>query len=91
METNDGKKKNEGPGSEGICLRDRERLTDKEQVMLEFMAAHLREHGYPPTIRELCELSGYSSPATTMAHVKSLEKKGFIARRTMSPRAITLL
>ena len=76
---------------EGICLADRERLTDKEQVMLDWISTHVREYGYPPTIRELCEMTGYSSPATTMARVRSLEKKGYLARKTLSPRAITLL
>lgn len=76
---------------ESIFLADRERLTDKEQVMLDWISTHVREYGYPPTIRELCEMTGYSSPATTMARVRSLEKKGYLARKTLSPRAITLL
>ena len=85
------REKNDETRQDGICLADRERLTDKEQVMLEYIAAHLRMHGYPPTFRELCELAGCTSPSTTLARVRSLERKGFIFRKPMSPRAITLL
>jgi repressor LexA len=91
MEKENKKKTNDDVEREGICLADRERLTDKEQVMLEFIAAHLRNHGYPPTFRELCELTGCTSPSTTLARVRSLERKGFIFRKPLSPRAITLL
>ena len=85
------KKTNDDVERKGISLADRERLTDKEQVMLDWISTHVREYGYPPTIRELCEMTGYSSPATTMARVRSLEKKGYLVRKTLSPRAITLL
>jgi SOS-response transcriptional repressor LexA len=91
MEKNGRKKKNDILGLTAICFSDWERLTEKERVMMEFMAAYTREHGYVPAFRDLCELTGCASPLTTLVRVWALEMKGFISRRHALLRAIALL
>lgn len=40
----------------------------------------VEENGYVPTIRELGDYVGFSSPATTHFYLSQLEKKGCIKR-----------
>ena len=39
---------------------------------------HLSEHGYAPTIRELCELTGLASTQTGFRHLTTLERRAYI-------------
>ncbi len=50
----------------------------------------VKDKGYPPSVREICEATGLHSTSTVHAHLKRLEKKGLIARDSMKPRAISL-
>ena len=36
--------------------------------------------GYGPTVREVCQTLGLSSPSTVHVHLKALEDKGYIKR-----------
>lgn len=74
-----------------ISLKDRKRLTDTEQKVLESISAYQRRHGYAPTVRELCPLVGLSSTSSVAAHLMALEKKGFLERKASSPRAMLIL
>ena len=49
---------------------------------------YLSEHGYAPTIRELCELTGLASTQTVFHHLAELERRGLIERLPQSGRAI---
>ena len=55
-----------------------EKLTDKQEIVLDIIKGYIQEHGYSPTIRELCEIVGVNSPATMHYHLKRLKKKGYI-------------
>lgn len=63
-------------------------LTPKRREILEFMASELREHGYPPSVREIGEAVGLASSSTVHIHLKVLEKHGFLLRDPTKPRAI---
>ena len=45
-----------------------EKLTKRQEDTLNFIKSFMVEHGYPPTVREICEALGVSSPATIHAH-----------------------
>ena len=63
-------------------------LTDRQRQILEVIEAHLHEHGYPPSVREIGEAVGLTSPSTVHAHLATLQKNGFLRRDPTKPRAI---
>ena len=63
-------------------------LTDKRRQILDFIIAFQRDHGYPPSVREIGERVGLSSSSTVQSHLKSLEKRGLIHRDPTKPRAL---
>src|SRR5215212_11320786 len=48
----------------------------------------MRERGYPPSVREIGESVGLTSPSTVHSHLASLEKMGFLRRDPTKPRAL---
>lgn len=68
-----------------------EELTNRQKEILDYIKVFMVKHGFPPTIREICEGTGVSSPATIHAHLEHLEKKGVIKRRDTKNRALELL
>jgi repressor LexA len=67
-----------------------DKLTKRQGEVLEVIARHLDEVGYPPTIRELGDALGISSTNGVNDHLKALERKGYLTRedgksRTMRP------
>ena len=68
-----------------------EKLTQKQENVLNYVKSFIVSHGYPPTVREIGKALNTSSPATIHAHLNNLEKKGFIRKDTSKNRAIELL
>ncbi|BBJ27784.1 SOS-response repressor and protease LexA [Athalassotoga saccharophila] len=50
----------------------------------------MNKNGYPPTIREISDHFGFSSPSGALAHVEAIEKKGYI-KRDKASRGIKVL
>jgi len=67
-----------------------EDLTGKQEQVLKFLIDFNAEHGFPPTIRELCEHFGFKSLNTAHFHLRSLEKKRYIQIHPGKGRGITL-
>ena len=63
-------------------------LTGKRREILDFIAAQLRERGYPPSVREIGEAVGLASSSTVHTHLTTLQKQGFLRRDPTKPRAI---
>jgi repressor LexA len=55
--------------------------TDRELEVLEFMRSFQREHGMPPTAREVCKAFGFSSTNSAVEYFKRLENKGLVMHR----------
>lgn len=66
------------------------RLTDRQRQVLEFIDSEVRRKGYPPSVREIGEAVGLSSPSTVHAHLGALQDKGYIHRDPTKPRALEL-
>lgn len=66
-------------------------LSAKQRQILEYMKQEVREKGYPPSVREICEAVGLKSTSTVHGHLSRLEKKGLIRRDPTKPRAIEIL
>ena len=56
-------------------------LSAKQRQILEYMKAEVREKGYPPSVREICDAVGLKSTSTVHGHLSRLEKKEFIVLR----------
>lgn len=65
-------------------------LSDKQQVILDYLKQETMAKGYPPSVREICEAVGLKSTSTVHGHLERLEKKGFIRRDPTKPRAIEI-
>ena len=68
-----------------------EKLTSKQENVLEFLKKSIANNGYPPTVREIGSALDISSPATVHAHLSHLVEKGFIKKDDAKNRAIELL
>ena len=68
-----------------------EKLTKRQEEILNYIKEYIVNHGYPPTVREIGADLGVSSPATIHAHLKNLEEKGVILKKETKNRAIELL
>ncbi|WP_375663928.1 LexA family protein, partial [Bartonella sp. CL63NXGY] len=47
-------------------------------------------HGYPPTVREICSAVGLSSTSTVHAHIKHLITNGYLQKDPSKPRALEI-
>ena len=57
-----------------------EKLTVKQERVLNELKKYLAKKGYPPTVRELCELTNLNSTATIHVHLDHLQEKGYIKK-----------
>ncbi len=64
-------------------------LTERQGDILRFISAFAREHGYPPTVREIGEHFGFLWPAAR-GHLKALERKGAIKINPSKSRGIEI-
>ena len=67
-----------------------EKVTKRQQAVLDCIEECIREKGYGPTVREVCQTLGLSSPSTVHVHLKALEQKGLIKRDPLKSRSIAL-
>src|SRR5262245_40897809 len=65
-------------------------LTERQRQVLEFIDDEVRRRGYPPSVREIGEAVGLSSPSTVHAHLAALQDKGYLRRDPTKPRAIEI-
>lgn len=66
-------------------------LTKKQNEVLDYLKKYKAEHGYPPSVREICKALGLSSPATVQAHLNRLKAAGVITNSTNKFRTIEIL
>jgi len=63
-------------------------LTSRQREILEVIDRYMRERGYPPSVREIGEAVGLTSPSTVHNHLASLQRRGLLRRDPTKPRAI---
>ena len=68
-----------------------EKLTNQQEKMLDIIKKYIVNHGYAPTVRELCQEMNLSSTATVQVHLNNLEKKGYIKKEESKNRTIEIL
>jgi len=70
---------------------DRSVLTARQSEILDFILTTAQGRGYPPSIREIGEAVGLSSPSTVHSHLNTLVREGYIRRDPTKPRAIEVV
>ena len=68
------------------------RLTERQQEVLDFIQSFSEAHGVPPTVREIGGRF-HVTPRAAFDHLRALERKGFLRRRSTvgrTSRALTL-
>ena len=51
-------------------------LTEKQRQIYDYIISFQRDHGYPPSVREIGEHVGLKSPSTVHFHLKKLADAG---------------
>ncbi len=68
-----------------------EDITTRQREILEYIMQTVVARGYPPSVREIGEAVGLSSPSTVHSHLSSLVKAGHLRRDPSKPRAIEVV
>lgn len=68
---------------------DKSPLTPKQEAVYNFIVKKM-QNGIPPTVREICAVTGIKSTSTVHAILNTLEEQGYILRDAKYSRAIRL-
>lgn len=68
-----------------------EKLTTRQEHILDVIKKLIAKNGYPPTVREIGVKANLSSPATIHFHLTKLEEKGYIKKGNSKNRTIEVL
>ena len=66
-------------------------LTKRQEDVLKCIKKYIADHGYPPSIREICLGVNLSSPATVYNHIKNLENNGYLKSTSNKSRTIEVI
>lgn len=68
-----------------------EKLTTRQEYILQVIKKLIAKNGYPPTVREIGAKANLNSPATIHFHLTKLEEKGYIKKGNSKNRTIEVL
>ena len=71
--------------------KEKEKLTERQRAILDFIRSYIKEYGYPPSVREIAKGVGLYSSSTVHMHLRNLEEKGYLRRGSARSRALELL
>lgn len=66
------------------------KLTDRQKEILNFIQKFISDNGFPPTLREIASNFGLASTFGVKRHLDALKKKGYLRIESFASRAITL-
>jgi repressor LexA len=66
-------------------------ITDRQRQILDLIMETVERRGYPPSVREIGEAIGLSSPSTVHSHLSALVEGGYLRRDPAKPRAIEVV
>ena len=67
------------------------KITDRQRQILDLILDTVELRGYPPSVREIGDAVGLSSPSTVHSHLSSLVDQGYLRRDPSKPRAIEVV
>jgi repressor LexA len=66
------------------------RLTQRQQQILEVIERYMTERGYPPSVRDIGEAVGLTSPSSVHSQLRTLQRLGYLRRDPTKPRAMEM-
>ena len=66
-------------------------LTPRQRLVLDTIRSSVEGRGYPPSMREIGEAVGLTSPSSVKHQLMALERKGYLRRDPNRPRAIEVV
>ena len=69
---------------------DEQGLTQRQRAILAMIRASVEERGYPPSVREIGEAVGLTSPSSVSYQLSTLERMGLLRRDPNRPRALVV-
>ncbi|MEJ5945095.1 transcriptional repressor LexA [Pseudokineococcus basanitobsidens] len=69
----------------------RDGLTTRQRKVLECIGDAVSRRGYPPSMREIGEAVGLTSPSSVSHQLAALQRKGYLRRDPRRPRAIEVV
>ena len=63
-------------------------LTGRQIEILRLINTEVRRRGFPPSVREIAQIVGLSSPSTVKHHLDTLERLGYLQKVPGLPRAL---
>ena len=69
----------------------RGKISKRQQSIYDYICSYTKNHGYPPSVREIGTAVGLASPSTVHMHLKTLEERGYIHRDSKKPRTIEVV
>lgn len=69
----------------------KDKISKKQEEILEYIKSQILERGFPPAVREICDAVKLKSTSSVHSHLETLEKNGYIRRDPTKPRAIEIL
>ncbi len=69
----------------------KEKISAKQQEILDYIKSEIINRGYPPAVREICEAVHLKSTSSVHSHLETLAKNGYIRKDPTKPRAIEIV
>ena len=69
---------------------DEQGLTQRQRAILTMIRQSVEERGYPPSVREIGEAVGLTSPSSVSYQLSTLERMGLLRRDPNRPRALVV-
>lgn len=66
-------------------------ISDRQRQILDLILETVQRRGYPPSVREIGDAVGLSSPSTVHSHLSALVEHGYLRRDPTKPRAIEVV
>lgn len=63
-------------------------LSEKELAVFQYINETLTQHGYPPTVRDICRATGIKSTSSVHDYIGRLEEKGYVSRDNRKSRGL---
>jgi len=73
-----------------MVRKSKPELSEKQKLVLEFLARHQEDYNRPPSIREICDECDISSTSVANYYLDQLEERGYIERDQRVSRGLRL-
>lgn len=80
----------ENDATQAINIKDQP-LSERQQAILCFVQDYMRQHGHPPSTRDIGRGVGISSTSNVMYHVRRLIEYGYLYKRSGMSRTLVVL